>query len=152
MKDFKFNLDSVLLWKKRQEEEALRSMGEATQRKQKGWQDLEVARRYLGELMLSLREQRTQGDLRGWAQTMFMRTITHQEGVCKHKEETLEKLKKEENMARENYLVKHRESEAIEKLRQKRRKIFEKEENSRSEKELEEIVLSRSIRDDYAAN
>jgi len=152
MKNFKFNLDSVLLWKKRQQEEALKLMGEATQRKQRGRDELEMARRYLGELLSSLHQQREEGHLYGWAQTMFMRTITHQEGVCRHKQEILEKLKKEEDMARENYLVKHREAEAIEKLRQKRRKNFEKEENLRSEKELEEIVLSRSMRDDYAAN
>jgi len=151
MRPFKFNLEAVLRWKKGQEEAALKEFGEAMRRKAKAIEELQLARRYLGNLLNSLREERAKGKQSVWNQTMYMQAISRQEGICKHKEEILEKVTIEEGVYREKYLQKKREAEAIEKVKDKRRFLYEKEANIRLEKELEEIVLSKMVRSDYGA-
>jgi len=143
MKKFKFSLDSVLKWKLSLEEEALKLFGEATRRRQEAFERLQSTRRCLGELLKTIRDARA-GRLEGWAQVAYLREAGRQESLCKNYEELLERARIEEAKAREFYLGRRREAEAMQKLREKRYVSYEKDAERAIEKELEEIMLSRN--------
>jgi flagellar FliJ protein len=142
MKKFKFSLDSILKLKRSQEEEALKLMGDAMRRRQDAYETLQAGRRHLGALLTAIRQAR-EGRIDGWNQAAYLREVARQEALCKHYEETLQKMVAEEEKARGHYIFCRRQAEALEKLKNKRRDLYQKEADRDIERELEEIMLSR---------
>lgn len=142
MKNFKFSLESVLKWKRSQEEKALELMGLAMRRRQEIFETLQASRRRLGALLMAVRQARA-GTIDGWTQVAYTREMGRLEGFCKHHEEMLARAKTEEEIARQTYLQRRCEAEALEKLKEKRSLLCQKENDRLMERELEEIMLSR---------
>lgn len=142
MKKFRFSLEAVLRWKRMQEEEALKNLGAHMRRRQQAHETLMQSRRELDKLLENIKEARS-GRVEGWMQTAFMREMGRMEGLCVNYAELLQKAIGEENVAREAYLLKKRETQTIEKLREKRSESYIKEISVKTEKELEEIMLSQ---------
>lgn len=142
MKKFKFSLETVLSWKRAQEEDALKVLGAATRQRQLAFDTLQASRRQLGALLQSVREAR-EGRLETWTQVAYLREVSRQEAFCRGHEELLQRAVLNETRAREAYLERRRQAEIIEKLKEKRQESYRIETERTLEQELEEIMLSR---------
>lgn len=142
MKKFKFSLETVLKWKRSQEEKALEVMGAAMKRRQEMFELLQASRRKLGALLQAIRQAR-QVTMDGWMQAAYAREVGRQEALCQHHQEMLQTAQSEEENARQAYLERRREAEALEKLKEKRTITYKQESARATEQELEEIMLSR---------
>ena len=142
MKKFKFSLETVLKWKRTQQDAAMRAMGEAMRRKQEAFETLQTTRRQMGALLTAIRQAR-QNNVASWAQVAYMREVARQEGVCKSAEERLAHATALETKSREVYLAARRAVETVEKLKEKRKDSYQIAADRALELELEEIMLSR---------
>lgn len=142
MKKFKFSLQTVLKWKHSQEEEALATFGQAMKARQEAYDTLQTSRRHLGALLNAIRQARAE-NAQTWAQVTYLREVARQEALCSHHEELLQSAAVLQEKAREAYLLRRREAEALQKLKEKRSKLYQKDVDRATEKELEEIMLSR---------
>lgn len=129
-------------WKRMQEEEALKNLGLFMRRRQQAQETLMAGRQQLDLLLTNIKEARA-GRLSGWMQTAFIREVGRMESLCVNYAELLQKAIGEETAAREAYLGKKRETQTIEKLKDKRTDSYMKENALKLEKELEEIMLSQ---------
>lgn len=142
MKKFRFSLDAVLKWKRLQEEEALKALGQAMQARQRAHERLLAARAQKEQTLSSIRQAR-QDRMSGALQVAYLSEVGRCEAICQQNEGLLKEAINLETIAREAYLKKKRETDAIVKLRGKREETYVKAAALKNEQELEEIMLSK---------
>lgn len=142
MKKFRFSLDAVLKWKRLQEEEALKALGQAMQARQRAHERLLAARAQMDKTLASIQQAR-EGRMSGALQVTYLSEIGRCEALCQQNETLLKEATNTETLVREDYLKKRRATEAISKLRGKREEMYIKASALKKEQELEEIMLSK---------
>jgi flagellar export protein FliJ len=142
MKSFKFSLESVLTVRSREEDAARQSYAEALAFKSRTQEALNQAMLDLEGLHGELSEKRL-GVSRRDDQILFIQAIRQQRFFCDTLTQRLSRADQLVEVRMQLWMEARRKTQILERLKEKKRDLFDAEARRREEREVEDLITAR---------